>query len=795
MNKNLEDQKTMKVLITGGGGQLASVLKEISQDYPEINCVDLTREELDITQPLDQSILAAHPDVRAIVNTAAFASVDHAESQMDEAIHINSDGARNLAVFCATHQIPLIHYSTDYVFDGEARVPYDEESQVNPINAYGSSKLAGERAVLTACPSATVFRTSWVVSDQGKNFLKTMVKLSAEKEKLSVVDDQVASPTNAYDLADATFHVLGAKLKGETQYNGLLHFTNSGQCSWFEFARFIFDELNRSCQLDRVSTDEFDAPAPRPKYSKLDTSKWTSLTGHEPMHWKESIATLLKEKFMEQITLDESILKRAEAWMDQPFDASTQEEVERLKNEDPAELYESFYTDLEFGTGGMRGKMGVGTNKINSYTIGLATQGFASFLKEKYAGETIRVAIAYDSRNNSPEFAKVTAEVFAGNGIEVILFSSLRPTPELSFAVRYKNCQGGVVITASHNPPEYNGYKVYGADGGQVVPPDDGAIIDRVRATSFSDIRFDGNADLIDIVDEEIDEAYLNLIETYRLSKGAIDKHHDLKIVYTALHGTGIVLIPEALERHGFTNISLVPEQDVPDGNFPTVESPNPEETQALQAGLEMCQKLDADILLGTDPDADRVGLAVKNSKGEFELLNGNQAGTLLVYYHLVKWKELNKITGKEFVANTVVTTDLIARMAKDFGVKIYTTLTGFKWIADKIQELEGKEQFITGGEESYGYLVGDKIRDKDAVLSSVMFCEMTAWAKERGQSLIDILEEIYRKYGYFLESLVSVKKEGAAGKQAIGKMMEDLRNNPPRDLAGSKVVEMIDIQ
>ena len=497
---------------------------------------------------------------------------------------------------------------------------------------------------------------------------------------------------------------------------------------------------------------------------------------------------------MIQKTLDDKILERAQAWLEAPYDNDTQERVQAMIAQDPEMLKECFYTDLEFGTGGLRGKMGDGTNRVNKYTIGMATQGLANYVKNQFDGD-ISTAIAYDSRNNSPEFAQITAGVLAANGIKVYLFSALRPTPELSYAVRYKNCQGGIVITASHNPPEYNGYKVYWNDGGQVVAPHDKGIIAEVRATSVSDVKFEGNEHLIEMVDEEIDNAYLDEFGDYKLSPLDVEAQSDLKIVYTALHGTGITLIPEALKRHGFTNVQLVPEQDVPNGDFPTVESPNPEESQALQRGIALCKELEADILLGTDPDTDRVGLAVRNSSGDYELLNGNQAGSLLVYYHLLKWKESGKFTGNEFVAKTIVTTDLIARLAEGFGVKYYNTLTGFKWIAAQIREVEGKEQFITGGEESYGYMVGDKVRDKDAVLSSVMFCEIAAWAKNKGRSMMDILHQMYAEFGCFQESLVSLKKEGISGKEEIAAMMTTLRMSPPSELAGSEVLELMDCE
>lgn len=492
-------------------------------------------------------------------------------------------------------------------------------------------------------------------------------------------------------------------------------------------------------------------------------------------------------------TLDHTIEKAAREWTQSPFDEQTQNEVKDMLENDHALLTESFYTSLEFGTGGLRGIMGAGTNRINRYTIGLATQGLAKYLLAHYPNQKVSVAIACDSRNNSPFFARVSAEVLSANGIHVYLFDELRPTPELSFAVRHLGCQSGIVVTASHNPPEYNGYKVYWADGGQVIAPHDKGIIDEVRSTTIFDVNFEANESLIHPIGADVDQAYLEQMKSYCLSPEAIEKEKDLKIVFTGLHGTGITMVPPALANLGFDNVHLVPEQDIPDGNFPTVDSPNPEEAQALKMGLDMCKELDADILLGTDPDADRVGLAAKNSDKEWVLLNGNQAGTLLVYYHLKRWSELGKLDGKQFVAKTIVTTDLIEKIASSYGVKIYNTLTGFKFIAERIKALEGKETFITGGEESYGYLVGDNVRDKDAVISSVLFCEIAAWAKNQGMTLVDLLEKIYAEHGHYMEALVSVTKKGMAGKEEIAAMMNALRKSPPAELAGSRVTKLVD--
>jgi len=495
--------------------------------------------------------------------------------------------------------------------------------------------------------------------------------------------------------------------------------------------------------------------------------------------------------------MKKEIIEKANKWLSNEYDQATRTEVQRLIDHDPLELDESFYTDLEFGTGGMRGIMGVGTNRINKYTIGMATQGLANYLKRNFDSKVpLRAAIAHDCRNNSRLFAQTAADVLSANGVEVFLFEDLRPTPELSFAIRELECQTGIVVTASHNPKEYNGYKVYWEDGAQIVSPHDSGIIGEVRKiTNVSDVKFEGVVSKIHDLGIDMDEKYLAKVKEQCLSPEVIRSQHDLKIVYTALHGTGIVLIPKALENLGFDNLTIVPIQDIPDGNFATVESPNPEEKSALQMGLDLATKIDADILFGTDPDADRVGLAVKNDKGEFELINGNQACVLIIWYHLKKWKEKGKLDGKQFIAKTIVTTELIDRITDTFDVNLYTTLTGFKYIASVIRELEGKEKFITGGEESFGYMVGDFVRDKDAVVSASMFCEIAAWAKDQNSSILQLMNDIYLEYGYFKEALISLVKKGKSGKEEIAKIMQGYRDNPPSSFAGSKVVKIVDVQ
>ncbi|WP_018342916.1 phospho-sugar mutase [Cytophaga aurantiaca] len=492
---------------------------------------------------------------------------------------------------------------------------------------------------------------------------------------------------------------------------------------------------------------------------------------------------------------DDATKKKIQTWLTGSYDADTKKQIQSLVDagkED--ELIECFYKDLEFGTGGLRGLMGVGSNRMNKYTIGAATQGLCNYLKKNFPGQSLKAAIAHDSRNNSDFFARTTAEVFAANGIKVYFFKALRSTPELSFAIRHFGCQTGVVLTASHNPKEYNGYKAYWNDGAQVIAPHDKNIITEVqKISSIDDVNFKADQSLITEIGEEVDNAYLNEIKKLTVSPDAIKRQKDMKIVFTPIHGTGIVLVPEILKRFGFENVRVVQEQAVPDGNFPTVVYPNPEEKDALSLAVKQATEWDADLVMATDPDADRVGIAIKNDKNEFQLLNGNQTGSLLILYMLQAWKNANKITGKEFIVKTIVTTDLIEKIATKFGVKYYNTLTGFKYIAAKIKELEGKEQFIAGGEESYGYLIGDSVRDKDAIASCAFIAEMVAYAKDQGKSLYDTLLDMYVEYGFYKENLISLTKKGKSGAEEIQTMMKELRATPPKTLSGSPVEWMFD--
>jgi len=497
------------------------------------------------------------------------------------------------------------------------------------------------------------------------------------------------------------------------------------------------------------------------------------------------------------MTLPEEILGKVNLWLSDEFDAQTRSTIQNLMDEyNENELTDSFYKNLEFGTGGLRGIMGVGTNRINIYTIAMATQGLCNYLKISFPGKDLSVAVAHDSRNNSPLFAKTTADVFTSNGIKVYFFSELRPTPELSFAIRHFGCQSGVVITASHNPKEYNGYKAYWDDGGQMVSPHDKNTIAEVeKISSLTQVKMEGNSKLLIPVLEEVDAVYLDLIAGLSISKEAIARQKNLKIVYSSIHGTGITLVPKVLAKMGFENVNIVQAQANPDGNFPTVVYPNPEETEAMTLGLKMAEDLDADMLIATDPDADRCGLGVKNPDGKWQLLNGNQISTLLVYYVLNAWRNAGKITGKEMIVKTIVTTDIQDKIAEAYGVKCFNTLTGFKHIANIIKAYEGKLKFIVGGEESYGYLVGDFVRDKDAIASCAMIAEMVAFAKDKGLSLFDLMIEIYKQFGFYKEDLISITKKGKSGSEEIQAMMAGYRANPPKSIAGSEVVKLFDYQ
>jgi phosphoglucomutase len=495
--------------------------------------------------------------------------------------------------------------------------------------------------------------------------------------------------------------------------------------------------------------------------------------------------------------IDPVILEKAKDWLVAPYDTETIQQVQHMIDYDPQELTESFYRTLEFGTGGLRGIMGAGTNRMNKYTVAMATQGLANYVKKMFpTKEILSMAIAYDCRNNSAYFSEITAQVLSANGIHVYVFESLRPTPELSFAIRYFGCQSGVVITASHNPKEYNGYKAYWDDGGQLIQPHDKNVIAEVeKITDPGKVNFVANPELITVLGNDFDQIYLAKIKSLSLSPEVIKRNSHFRIVYTPIHGTGVKLVPEALKNAGFESVYTVESQNIVDGNFPTVKSPNPEEPAALSLAIEKAIEVNAELVMATDPDADRVGIAVKNEKGEFILLNGNQAASLLMYYLLHKWNENGKLTGNEFIVKTIVTSELLFDMADKYKVAKYDVLTGFKYIADIIKQLEGQKSFIGGGEESYGYLVGDFVRDKDAIISCAMLAETAVWAADQGKSMFELLKDIYVEFGFYKEKLLSVTKKGKAGAEEIKAMMERFRNNPPLMIAGSPLVMIKDYE
>lgn len=493
------------------------------------------------------------------------------------------------------------------------------------------------------------------------------------------------------------------------------------------------------------------------------------------------------------ITENLTPLEKAKLWLGEGFDEETRSAVEMLISSQSADLDDAFYRALEFGTGGMRGIMGVGTNRLNKYTLGQATQGLANYLHQQFSGKQIKVAIAYDVRNNSKEFGKLCADVLTANGIQVLLFKEHRPTPELSFTVRDRKCNAGIVLTASHNPPEYNGYKVYWNDGAQIVPPDDEAIIKEVYSLKFEDIKFEGNDDLIEWIGDEQDDVYIDACMENSLYQKDKIGYDNLNIVFTSIHGTTYKTVPQALKKAGFTKVDLVKEQMIPSGNFPTVESPNPEEPAALEMALDLARITNGDIVIGTDPDGDRLGIAVRNLDGEMQLLNGNQTNTILTYYILDQWKKAGRITGKEFIGSTIVTSDIFVDIARKFGVDCKIGLTGFKWIGKMIRDFEGKEKFVCGGEESFGFMTGDFVRDKDSCGSILLACEIAAWCKANGKTMYQYMIDIYKETGMYYEGLINVVKKGRSGAEEIKQMMTDFRENPPAEIAGSAVTEVRD--
>ena len=493
--------------------------------------------------------------------------------------------------------------------------------------------------------------------------------------------------------------------------------------------------------------------------------------------------------------MKEEIAKKVNTWLEGNFDVDTKTAVADLQKNNPDDLADSFYKNLEFGTGGLRGLMGVGTNRMNKYTVGMATQGYANYLKQCFPN-AVSVAIAHDSRNNSRFFAETVANVFAANGVKVYLFEALRPTPELSFAIRHLKCQGGVVVTASHNPKEYNGYKAYWNDGSQLVPPHDKNVIKEVdKIASVDDVKWSGGEKNISMLGKDMDETYIKMVKSLSVYPEVIQKHKDLKIVYTPIHGTGITLLPQVLKEFGFDNVHIVKEQSEPDGNFPTVAYPNPEESEAMSYGLKLAEKLDADILSGTDPDADRIAIGVKDSNGKWVLMNGNQTAVLAFNYLMEARKTKGIAQPNDMVVTTIVTTPMIDAIAKGNGVNCYRVLTGFKWIAELIRQKEGKENYVIGGEESFGLMIGDQIRDKDGISAVALLCEMAAYEKEKGRSLYEKMIDLYVEYGFYKEHLISITKKGMDGQEQIAAMMEAYRNNPPKAINGSDVVQLLDYE
>lgn len=788
----------INVLVSGSKGQLGSEIRAISANFPDFSFTFIDIDELDLRNTKEVKKFFNEDGFDFCINCAAYTAVDLAEEESALANELNANAVAELAKACKTHNVYLIHISTDYVFDGKHHKPYRETHPTSPNSVYGESKLAGEEAIKKYAGKWMIIRTSWLYSSFGHNFVKTIMRIASEREDISVVDDQIGTPTFAGDLAKAILQIIG-KVKNESG-GDIYHFSNEGVASWYDFAVAIVEEAKLECAVHPIETRDFPTPAQRPAYSVLSKLKIKKDFEIKIPYWRDSLRVVilpdLKSFKNTAMTteIDQDVLAKANEWLAGSYDQETKDAIKEMMENDPQELIESFYRDLEFGTGGLRGIMGVGSNRMNKYTVGAATQGFSNYLKKCFPDAApLKVAIAYDPRNNSPFFSQISADVFSANGIKVYMFDDLRPTPELSFAIRHFGCQGGIVITASHNPKEYNGYKAYWDDGGQLISPHDTNVIDEVnKIKDAADVRFDGNRDLIEVIGEEFDRLYIEKIKSLSLSPDAIQRQKDFKIVYTPIHGTGVKLVPQALKAFGFEKVYGVDEQDIVDGNFPTVVSPNPEESAALEMAINKAIEIDADLVMATDPDADRVGIAIRKGE-EFILLNGNQAASLLIYYLLNKWDENGKLTGNEYICKTIVTTELLNDIADKYHVEHYDVLTGFKFIADLIKSFEGEKTFIGGGEESYGYLVGDFVRDKDAVSSCAMIAETAAWAADQGIGLYDLLQDIYLEFGLYKEKLVSMVKKGKAGAEEIQKKMAEFRESPPVSLNGSKLVVIKD--
>jgi len=788
----------IKVLITGAGGQLGScILRRFSGDA-EIEWVGLRRAELDVAVADAVGAVLDREKPDAVINAAAFTDVDGAEDSRKESKRGNVDAARVLARGCAKRGITLVHISTDYVFDGlkggTAERPYGADDEVSPVGVYGETKAEGEFEVASVMGEAGVpffiVRTGWLYDHCGSNFFKTMLSLVANNNtSLDIVADQKGTPTWTGSLAESLRAIVLNLEKGMT--SGVVHYSDMGVVSWSGFAKELFAQMKLDVEVLGISTEDYPTKAQRPKNSHLDGAPLSKMLNIERKTWQESLGLCISE-----MTLHEEVMRKAVVWTEKPYDTETREIVQSwIDDSNWNELIDAFYQNIEFGTGGMRGVCGPGINRINDAVIARATQGLANYLKknESELPSPLKVAIAFDSRHKSYEFAEMAARVLAGNDIIPILYPELRPTPQLSFTVIHEKCAAGIVITASHNPPEYNGYKVYYSDGAQIVAPHDTGIIQEVhKITSLDSVRMATDNSAFVLAGPELDEAFKNKVLELRTSVSLIENGSEVCLVYTGLHGTGSVSVPPSLSAWGFHNVHEVSSQAVPDGDFPTVSSPNPEEGQALSAAISLAESLNADLVMGTDPDADRVGLAVPNPQGGFTLLNGNETAALLFDYVLKKGSESGERFSQDyFIATTVVTTPLLQKLGTSYGVGVVETLTGFKHIAASISS--ESRTFIAGAEESYGYLVGDTARDKDAVSACCLLSELAHELKQQGTTMLRQLEVIHRENGVYKEGLVSVVKKGRDGAEQIASMMRNYRSDAPTELAGEKIVEVRD--
>lgn len=786
-----------KVLVLGSAGQLGSFLLRRYSEDAEISLVGYSRQELDITN-FDQieSILDQECPF-AVVNAAAYTNVDKAETQKQAAWDVNAQGPGLIAEACLKRGVTFIHISTDYVFNGEnggtEENPYNVNDVVCPLGEYGASKEAGERAIQEAMGVSGhyhIIRVSWLYDNVGNNFFTTMVRLGSERKSLRVVFDQKGTPTYVGSLSEAIKSLIVNKVE-----SGIHHFSDDGVTCWASFAREIFSQLEMDVEVEGITTAQYPTPVKRPANSHLGGEVLRKKLDLTKRTWKTALNMCVNSEYLR-------VKERAEVWTKEPYDSETREVVKGwLENDEENMLMEAFHTDIEFGTGGMRGICGPGTNRINTAIISVATQGLVNYIKsvKPNSDPVLKVAIAYDCRNQSTELAEITARVLAGNGIQALLYPELRPTPQLSYTVRALGCVAGVVITASHNPPEYNGFKVYWDDGGQIVAPHDTGIILEVRKVkSLSEVKVSTKSleseNLITVLGTELDDGYIAAVLELRKSKSLEENGSESCLVFTGLHGTGSVSVPPALKAFGFSNVHEVESQRLPDGNFPSVTSPNPEEGQALAEAISLGEKVGAALVMGTDPDADRVGLAVPDPKGGFKLLNGNETGALLFDYVLRCGRDNgSSFDATDFVASTIVTSPLLANIGTGYGLGVRITLTGFKHIAAAIAEEKGKRNFVVGAEESYGYLIKNTARDKDAVSACCVLSELAHTLQEEGGTMLERLEEIHRRFGLYQEGLVSIVKKGRDGAKEIADIITSFRTSPPESLAGEKVVEFYD--